>query len=86
MGSQGREAALTRRYQNGIMKLEPPGYIAYHWRANGKHRRRVLFRIDGNNIMILNPGEKKEECIGQVIRDPGGLLIMILTGVVEATT
>ena len=73
---------MTPRYRDGIMKLEEPGYVAFHWRAGPKHRRRVLFRIDGNDIMILNPGEGKEEKIGQVIRAPGNVLILVLTGIV----
>jgi len=73
---------LTPRYRDGIMKLEKPGYVSYHWRAGAKHRRRVLFRLDGNDIMMLNPHESKEEVIGQVVRAPGDVLILILTGVV----
>ena len=73
---------MTPRYRDGIMKLEEPGYISYHWRAGPKYRRRVLFRLDGNDIVILNPEEHKEEVIGQVIRAPGNVLILVLTGIV----
>jgi hypothetical protein len=69
---------LTLGGSGCILKEDADGLFSLHYQKSDTWHRRPLWREDGNTILIMDPGSKREVNVGWVIHPMEGLLIAVL--------
>ena len=59
-----------------VVAVDTDGMVSLHYHDScGRPRRRVLFRLNDNNVLLLHPATKCEAEVGAAVQSDGLLIV-----------
>lgn len=70
--------SLTNKRKQARIDIDEDGMVALHFSKNDHPHRKVLFRVEGHFVYILNPGTGEEERAGTLVCPAPGVIIIVI--------